>query len=178
MKHLVYADVETTGLNESGTGAHILELGLLAVAIPTFAQVARFSAPIRPPNWETVKRNLDEKVLAMHTNSGLIAEIDKIPQPNGADVERAACEFMQQWAPKTLDWHTPMAGANPSFDRKWLLKHMPKLAGRFHYRHFECRTITFLQEWVLGEEFKESPHRALADCEQANETIRSFLGLQ
>ncbi len=178
-RNLVYCDVETTGLDEKS--GHLLEVALLAVSLPTFEPVARFTNVVLPPCWETVKRNMNEKVRAMHDASGLIAMLDAAATTGSdnsvAQVELRASAFIQHWAPRTQSWHTPMAGANPSFDRKWLEKHMPHLAKKFHYRHFEVRTITFLQEWILGEAFVESPHRALADCEQANNTVRAFLGL-
>lgn len=181
MKHLIFVDVETTGLNEKAPGAHILELALVAVELPTFKEVAAASWLVLPPCWPTVKRNLHEKVLEMHTTSGLIAELDALSGDNTGvsprEVEAAAVAFVQQWAPKTLGWHTPLAGANPSFDRGWLAAHMSKLAARFHYRHFEVRTITMLQEWILGEAFEASPHRALDDCFKAIGDTRRFLGL-
>lgn len=176
MKHLIFADTETTGLKPG----HVLELALVAVALPTFAVVAEFSRVVVPPLWPTVKRNLHERVVAMHTKSGLMAELDAEHAALGCTtptVEREALAFMQEWAPKTMSWHTPMAGANPSFDRMFLDADMKALAGRFHYRHFEVRTITLLQEWVFGEAFEESPHRALADCLKAIDDTRRFLGL-
>lgn len=176
MKALIFADVETTGLNAK-TG-FILEVGLLAVELPTFSPLARFTQVVRPLNWPTVRRNLHERVRAMHEPTGLLDAVEALPGPNTADVERAGAAFIQQWAPKTATWETPMAGANPRFDRDWLEEHMPKVASKFHgHRHFEVRTITFLQEWILGEAFVESPHRALADCEQAAAMVRAFLGL-
>jgi oligoribonuclease len=179
-RRLCFADVETTGLNENAPGACILEVGLLVVDVPTFEPVAAFSEVVVPPCWQTVKRNLPEKVAAMHIKSDLVRNLDDAERTGEyrlEDVQRRAAAFVQKWAPRTLDWHTPMAGANPSFDRRWIEKHMPELGKKFHYRHFEVRTISFLQEWVFGEALVESPHRALDDCKQALRSVRAFLGL-
>jgi oligoribonuclease len=179
MRNLIYADVETTGLDEKS--GHLLEVALLAVQLPTFEQVASFSQVVVPPCWETVKRNMNEKVLEMHTNSGLMAALDGV-QPEhhtAAQIELLAASFMQQWAPRTMGWHTPMAGANPSFDRRWLERHMPALAKRFHYRNYDVRTFTLTADWVFGTLVSEgAAHRALADCEKANDDVRRFLGLE
>lgn len=177
-RHLIFADTETTGLVPKG--GHILELALVAVTIPDFKEVAHMTEVILPPMWASVKRNLPERVQEMHAKSGLSKQLDAmsgVVDPNLAAVEKKAVAFVQEWAPKTMSWHTPLAGGNQSFERKWFEAHMPKLLEKFHYRPFEVRTITLLQEWVFGEEFVESPHRALPDCRKAIDDVRRFLGL-
>lgn len=176
MNNLVFLDVETTGLDEGRD--LILELAMVVVALPTFAPVAEFSRVIRPPLWETVKRNLHERVAAMHEASGLLADIDGSESVGEHLIEGEACAFVQQWAPHTPAWHTPLAGANPDFDRRFLRKRMPKLHAKFHYRNFDVRSITQLQDWVFGRTHVESAHRALDDCRQAIQQVRDFLGAQ
>ncbi len=173
--NLIFADFETTGLNENKD--HVLELALVAVEIPTFRIVAQEDWLIQPPCWPTIKRNLHERVLKMHTKTGLIAELDEGLGCPLNQVEQFARGFVQQHAPKTMDWHTPLAGAGPDFDRKFMAKHMPQLVGLFHYRNYDVRSVTQLQEWVFGVKQEESPHRALADCLKAVEDVKKFLGL-
>jgi oligoribonuclease (3'-5' exoribonuclease) len=176
VKTLIFCDLETAGLREDKDA--ILELALVAVHVPTFEIKARFSNVIRPDIWSTVKRNLHEKVLAMHTASGLAAELDAGAGSPAHIVEGLAVSFVREHAPETLAWHTPLAGANPDFDRRFLRKQMPKLHGTFHYRNFDVRSITQIQDWVFGQAHVESPHRALADCEQAIRQVREFLGIR
>lgn len=184
---LIFADTETTGLVPKN--GHIVELALVAVTLPRFEEIAHFTDVIVPPCWPTVKRNLHERVREMHEGSGLMAAIDDLYARGQKDaycsschtlssVEQAACQFVQTHAPKTMAWHTPLAGGNQAFERKWFEQHMTKLLEKFHYRPFEVRTITLLQEWVFGEEFQESPHRALPDCRKAISDTRRFLGLE
>lgn len=176
MPNLIFIDCETTGLKENTD--HILELALVAVELPTFREVAHFTSPVLPPTWPTVKRNLHEKVLAMHTNSGLIAELDRAGDEAFSHfVEGHALAFVREHSPQTLAFHTPMAGANPDFDRRFIRQRMPKLHAAFHYRNFDVRSITQLQDWVFGVAHVESPHRALADCRQAIQAVRTFLGV-
>lgn len=179
MRNLIFIDCETTGLNESKE--HIVEIALVAVEVPTFKEVAHFSAVVVPPMWPTVRRNLHEKVETMHTESGLYREIDQMHEAEGNPthiVEGQALAFVRQWAPQTLAWHTPMAGANPDFDRRFLRARMPKLHAAFHYRNFDVRSITQLQDWVFGVAHQDSPHRALPDARKAAQDVRIFLGVE
>ncbi len=176
MKHLIFCDCETTGLDENKD--HILELALVAVELPTFREVAHYVSVVVPPMWPTVLRNMHERVCRMHAASGLLAEIAQTEGERPVHlVEGEAIAFVQQWAPQTLSWHTPLAGANPDFDRRFLRKRMPKLHARFHYRSFDVRAFTQLQDWVFGVEHRESPHRALADCRKAISDVREFIGI-
>lgn len=173
MPNLIFCDLETTGLDESRNA--ILEIALLAVKLPTFEVVAEFSECVRPPMLATLRRNVHEKVEAMHSVSGLWIDVEA----HGREahlVEGDALAFVREHSPQTLAFHTPLAGANPDFDRRFLRKHMPKLHAAFHYRNFDVRSITQLQDWVFGQAHVESPHRALADCLQAASVVRKFLG--
>ena len=171
--NLIIGDCETTGLDEAKD--YILEIALVAVSLPTFTEVAFFSSVVCPPQWATVYRNMPERVQAMHTASGLIAELNGV-EPNGAEVEKAACAFVRQHSPRTPVWTTPLGGANPDFDRRFLRKRMPQLHAMFHYRNFDVRAITQLQDWVFGWKHVESPHRALPDARKAAADVRAFLG--
>jgi oligoribonuclease (3'-5' exoribonuclease) len=175
VRHLIFLDLETCGLREDKDP--ILELAMVAVALPTFAVVAEYSEIVRPDIWSTVKRNLHEKVSAMHAASGLSAQLDAGAGVAAHIAEGNAVAFVREHAPQTLAWHTPLAGANPDFDRRFLRKQMPKLHGTFHYRNFDARSITQIQDWVFGQTHVESPHRALADCHQAIAQVKTFLGL-
>lgn len=175
MPNLIICDCETTGLNEQKD--HIVEIALVAVELPTFQEVASFACPVLPPLWPTVKRNMHEKVVAMHEASGLMALIDEGLCEAAHLVEGEAIAFVRKWSPHTVNWQTPLAGANPDFDRRFLKQRMAKLHAMFHYRNFDVRSITQLQDWVFGRGHVESPHRALPDARKAAADVRAFLGL-
>lgn len=178
MRNLAFIDCETTGLNE--TKDHIVEVAIVVVDVDAnFREIASFSRVSVPPLWPTVRRNMHEKVLAMHAASGLLGEIDAAAEDEHhvqAHVEVDAVEFIQRYAPQTAVWHTPMAGANPDFDRRFLRARMPKLHAKFHYRNFDVRSITQLQDWIFGQAHTESPHRALPDARKAVADLCSFIG--
>jgi oligoribonuclease len=178
MPNLIICDCETTGLDEAKD--YVIEVALFAVSLPTFEEVVHLSAVVVPPLWPTVKRNMPEKVLEMHTASGLIAEVDRAHDEGRnatGSVEQAMLAFMSKVSPHTPVWKTPLGGANPDFDRRFLRKRMPKLEGAFHYRNWDVRSITQLQDWVFGVQHVESPHRALPDARKAAADVRAFLGL-
>lgn len=182
--NLIICDCETTGLDEAKD--YILEIALVACALPCFAEQAHLSAVVVPPLWPTVRRNMPARVLEMHEASGLLAEVDRAHaegRNDAASVEKAMCQFVRQLSPATGDfrnpttqWQTPLGGCNPDFDRRFLRKRMPALHGLFMYRNFDVRSITQLQDWVFGEAHVESPHRALADARKAAADVRAFLG--
>jgi oligoribonuclease (3'-5' exoribonuclease) len=174
--NLIFLDLETCGLREDKDP--IIELAMVAVEIPTFTVMAEFQAIVRPEMWSGIKLNLHAKVAEMHAANGLAAQLDTGAGAPAHIVEGEALKFVREHAPQTMAWHTPLAGANPDFDRRFMRKQMPKLHGAFHYRNFDARSITQLQTWVFGGAPPAAPHRALADCHQAIDQIRSFLGLK
>lgn len=176
--NLVFCDCEATGLDEGRD--HLLEIALVAVELPTFRVVATYDSVIVPPQWPTVKRNLPERVRDMHEASGLLASLGDAwgaGKRDYAAVEAEALAFVRQHSPHTPTWKTPLAGANPDFDRRFLRKRMPRLHEAFHYRNFDVRSITQLQDWVFGAAHVESPHRALPDALKAVADVREFLGI-
>lgn len=177
MPNLIIADCETTGLDEKKD--HILEIALVAVDRRTFQVVAEASWIVVPPLWPTVKRNMPEKVLEMHTRSGLIAAVEERDEGRNmaGSVEQVALAFIRKHALHTPVWQTPLGGCNPDFDRRFLRARMPKLHAAFHYRNFDVRAITQLQDWVFGVQHVDSPHRALPDALKAAADVRAFLGV-
>lgn len=177
MNNLILCDCETTGLDEKKD--YIVEVALVAVNLPTFQEVAHLSAVVVPPLWPTVRRNLHERVLEMHRASGLLDEIDRAYDDGrnlAGSVENAMLAFVRQASPHTPQWHTPLGGCNPDFDRRFLRERMPKLHGAFFYRNFDVRSITQLCDWVFGQAHVDSPHRALLDARKAAADVRAFLG--
>src|SRR5690606_40934701 len=117
---LIFLDLETTGLHPEG--CDMLWVAAVAVRLARFDPVAEISRIVVPPLWPTVERNLREGVAAMHGRSGLLAMVDAAHRRGGAarsqDVESEVLAFVREHAPQTLNWHTPLAGANPDFDRR------------------------------------------------------------
>jgi oligoribonuclease len=183
--NVIWLDLETTGLDPSA--GHILEIGMVATRLPTFEVVAEWDAVILPSvigrpatsaELASMFKGMHPTVQEMHTKSGLWEEV-----PNGVPLAAAmkkAREFFNNNAGRTDTGQSPMAGANPSFDRGWLKAQGPEtraLEKLFSYRHFDVRTITQLQSWVFGIPYQNltPQHRALDDCHDAIHAVRKFL---
>ncbi len=155
--NIIILDTETEGLDEKRHA--VLELAMLAVEVPTFEIVAEFSQCVRILQ---VPTTIDPYVRKMHQDSGLWDDCLRSPH-SLVEVENAACAF--------VDAHThgdsPLGGANPAFDRRFLVAQLPLLARRFHYRNLDVRTLTYLDEWIVGAPKEAPAHRALGDCRQA-----------
>lgn len=175
--NVIWCDLETTGLDPQKD--QILEIALVATRLPDFEIVAEWDAVVKPVgfNDETIMQT-HERVQEMHAHSGLWADVCNIGGPIEAAVKKAQ-EFFHRNGGHTDKGQTPLAGANPTFDRGFLKQHAPTLERLFSYRHFDVRTLTQLQSWVFGVP-QRSPtpaHRALDDCHDAIHELRKFLGL-
>lgn len=174
---LIWLDLETTGLEPDRET--ILEIGLVATRLPTFEILGAWNEVIAAPLSRLDR--MHPKVVEMHKTSGLWAEVLK-SEATLDDAEAGALQFFRKYNGQTIDWQSPLAGANPGFDRGFLKKHMPKLNTAFHYRNFDVRTVTLLQEWLT--EYRSSAgcgpnaaHRSIQDCRDAIAAMRSFLGV-
>jgi oligoribonuclease len=180
--NLIFIDLETSGLDPA-TG-EILEIGMLAVDPRTMRELAAWSTPLKA---KCFTGEWHPKVVEMHTASGLLAELRSGPQnlklaaggfPDVREAEAHAVGFFNGNRGRTDPGWSPLCGANPDFDRRWLERHMPALARCFHYRSFDSNFCWQLRQFVTGggQEKVGVAHRALADCRQSIQTIREFLG--
>ena len=119
---LAWLDIETTGLDER-TG-HLLEVAIV-ITDNDFNEVAEpFSMLVQPtdPAW---KDDLNDFVTAMHTDNGLIRDLDAGMGTPLPEVEFAAVHYLQTHCGTEAK---PMMGGNSiTFDRNWLKHHMPML---------------------------------------------------
>lgn len=175
--NVIWLDLETTGLVPAE--GHILEIAMVATRLPDFEIVGEWDAVVKPPGFGPAMFNaMHPNVQEMHTKSGLWGDVERQGGPLDAAVKKAA-EFFHSNNGHTDKGQSPLAGANPTFDRGWLKHHAPALERLFSYRHFEVRTITQLQTWVFGVPLKDltPQHRALDDCHDAIHYLRKFLGV-
>lgn len=188
MPIIILGDTETTGLKPVEKHK-VLEIGLLAVEVPSFQEVASFSTPIRWAKHVVLEDITDDFVLQMHTKNGLLSEIFNEPLPhnnraNGGlpsiwEADAEAAEFVKKWtAGNAPAWRDlpELCGAGPEFDRQYLEKHMPKLFSCFHYRNFDINAFWLLKKY-MGEwdgNKDNQPHRAILDCRRELQAIIDF----
>jgi oligoribonuclease len=108
--------------------------------------------------------NMQQVVMDMHTNSGLINEI-----PNGTTLEKAdeaIIAYLKKYAP--AEGKSPLAGNSVYVDRAFIARDLPLLNKYLHYRTIDVSTIKELaRRWHPKTYFsapaKDGNHRALGD---------------
>jgi oligoribonuclease len=170
-ENLVWIDCEMTGLNPeldclvevavviTNSELEILDAGLDVVIKP------------RPESW----RNMSDFVRNMHTESGLVNEVE-----NGLSLEEAEkviLDYIKQFVPNEKE--APLAGNTIGTDRMFINKYMPKLDQHLHYRNIDVSSIKELtRRWYPRVYFqmpkKDGGHRALADILESIKELRYY----
>ena len=158
--YLVWIDCEMTGLDlkvdELCEIAVVITTEQLELVDPGLQLVIRPSA--------AALANMNEFVTNMHTESGLILELE-----SGLPVEVAeqqVLDYIKRWVPQERT--APLAGNSIGTDRMFLLKQMPQLESHLHYRNVDVSSLKELaRRWYPRTYFnmpkKAGGHRALAD---------------
>lgn len=185
MSVLFFLDVETTGLYPVEKHL-ILELGITAVSEPDFTEIESWSTCIYHEQGD-VSRRLDDFVLKMHRESGLMADLSKMwngeaPKVTPRQALLEALAFVNRHSQNcgTDDrgkLEVFMCGANPGFDRDYLKSWMPDLMSRFHHRQIDVNTLFLIRRFLLGGPVAKfgTAHRTIADNRQALAGIHEFI---
>ncbi|TVS21551.1 oligoribonuclease [Corynebacterium sanguinis] len=158
---IVWIDLEMTGLDPdkhvivevaalvTDSELNILGEGIDIVVHATQAQLAE----------------MDEVVVAMHTDNGLLPEITA-STVSLADAEDAVLGLVAKHCDPAHP--APLAGNSIATDRSFIRAHMPRLDAALHYRMIDVSTVKELaRRWFPKAYFnqpdKGMSHRALAD---------------
>lgn len=168
---LVWIDCEMTGLDP--TRDEIVEIACI-VTEPDLTEVdAGITVVVKPSDGPLA--TMDEVVMRMHTDSGLLAEI-----PAGTTLEDAQAqvlEYVRSHVPEARK--APLAGSSVYVDRGFLARYMPDLDAHLHYRLIDVSTIKELsRRWYprvyFGMPPKNGNHRALADIRESIAELRFY----
>lgn len=170
-ENLVWIDCEMTGLNPeadclvevavviTNSELEILDEGFEVVIKP------------RPESWA----NMNEFVRNMHTESGLINDVEQGLEL--AVAEQQILDYIKKFVPNAKE--APLAGNTIGTDRMFLNKYMPELDQHLHYRNIDVSSIKELtRRWYPRVYFqlpkKEGGHRALADILESIQELRYY----
>jgi len=159
---LIWIDLEMTGLDPDR--CRILEIAVLATDSELKLIPGEYHAVIKAP--PAALRNLKPQVREMHTRSGLLERV-KGSRNSLATVERGALEFIKARASKG---EGILSGNSIHVDRRFLLRHMPRVASYLHYRLVDVSTIKELvRRWYpsLPHFPKADSHTAMADIRES-----------
>lgn len=180
MRGFIGIDIETTGLDpESG---HILE-----VAVVRFDHEMQEQGRVQllcvdeQAVAKVAERDLDPFIINMHTESGLLAELDALEWDAQGSKEsyQALLDIVASWH-EALGGPQPMLGSSVHFDRAWLKVHMPELEALFSHRNIDASSLREYARVVDPEGLTEvegtlkerATHRAKDDVLASAELVK------
>lgn len=160
---LIWLDLETTGLEpEVDT---ILSIGCIATTV-ALVELDRREWVLRLPAGLTFS---DPKAKEMHVASGLLERC-------GLEGESPVIVHQEllEWLRHDQQLVRYLAGSSVHFDQMFLRKHMPQVAGLFHYRQLNVSTLKLLANLWLGLDpaRRAVAHTPLADLEWSIAELR------
>lgn len=176
---LIWVDTETTGFHPFNHS--ILEIGMVATT-QALSVIDIFHVPVRPMN--DPRPLMDDAVLEMHTNSGLLEQSEQhgISYLEATEEACAWLDAIHGYGEDSVD-PLPMAGSSVHFDRRFLQVKLPEIDQQFHYRNVDVSTIKELCQrynpdvYSHLEEYttKKGLHRALPDIADSIKEFRFYL---
>mgnify|MGYP002128709656 CR=1 FL=1 len=161
---MVWIDCEMTGLNLDVD--ELVEVAVIITDSELNAVHEGFDIVINPS--AAAMANMGEFVTNMHTTSGLIEEI-----PDGVSLEEAQAQvlaYINEHVPEGQK--PPMCGNSIGTDRAFIVRYMPEVDARLHYRNIDVSSLKELsRRWYPRVYFnsptKDGGHRALADIQES-----------
>lgn len=168
---LVWIDCEMTGLDLASDA--LVEIACIITEADLTELDGGVSFVIKPPDAPLAA--MDDVVVQMHNDSGLIHEI-----PNGislVDAEQQVLNYVTLHIPEPRKAH--LAGSSVYVDRGFLARDMPSLNDYLHYRVVDVSSIKELvRRWYPRAYFntpeKTGNHRALADIRESIAELRYY----
>ena len=160
----LWIDLETTGLDPDND--RIIEVGWF-LSDNHHQLTPEQSVLITPDKvgWELMQQDLF--VQSMHTNNGLIADMETFGSILPEDAEDQILEDLS----KHHDENFILAGSSVHFDRAFIREWMPRLDRELSHRHFDVSVLRmFFNQLNFGFLFHdkhESKHRALNDVKDS-----------
>jgi len=168
--NLIWVDMEMSGLNPDTD--KVLEVAIV-VTDTHLNTVAEAPVLVVHQN-DAVLDAMDSWNKAAHAKSGLIERV-KASNLAEADVESRMVEFLRQHVPAGV---SPLCGNSVHQDRRFMVRHLPRLEAFFHYRNLDVSTLKELvKRWrpELAAGFaKHGKHEALADIYESIEELKYY----
>ena len=166
---LVWVDMEMTGLDPDTD--RVIEIATIVTTQDL--EVLAEGPVIALRQSEAAIAAMDEWNTRTHTQSGLVDRI-RSSTIDEAEASARTLAFLEQWVEPNS---SPMCGNSICQDRRFMVKHLPELAGFFHYRNLDVTTLKLLATYWrkdLPEVPKRNVHEALADIRESIEELRYY----
>ncbi|MGQ0750791.1 MAG: oligoribonuclease [Betaproteobacteria bacterium] len=167
---LIWIDMEMSGLNPEVD--RVLEIAIV-ITDPNLNTVAE--APVLVLHQpDALLAAMDEWNRSMHGKSGLIDRVRASALTESA-AEEQMIAFLQRHVPPAT---SPMCGNSVHQDRRFLVRHLPRLEAYFHYRNLDVSTLKELaRRWkpeIMAGLTKHGKHEALADIYESIEELKYY----
>ena len=169
---LVWIDCEMTGLDL--TKDQLVEIAVIVTDADLTELDEGVSIIIRPDDL-SILEGMDEVVVNMHTDSGLL---DLIPSGVSlAEAQEQVMAYVHQHVPEARK--SPLAGSSVYVDRGFLARDMPELDAHLHYRLVDVSSVKEIaRRWYPRAYFnspeKKGNHRALGDIRESIAELRYY----
>jgi oligoribonuclease len=168
--NLVWIDLETTGLDPESRV--ILEIACL-VTDKDLNELGDGIDLVVHQEGHAIGQ-LDPWCVKQHGASGLL-DASRASKTSLAEAEALTLAHVRRYC---LSKKAPLCGNSVCFDRRFLIRHMPKLEAYFHYRNVDVSSIKELvRRWrptVVEKVTKTSRHRALDDIRESIAELRLY----
>jgi oligoribonuclease len=170
-EYIVWADCEMTGLDIEKD--EICEIAVIITDEQLKPVDEGIQIVIRPS--DAAMANMGEFVRQMHTDSGLLAELE-----SGVSLQSAqeqVLSYLGKYIPEPKT--APLAGNSIGTDRMFIIRQMPKLDAFLHYRNIDVSSLKELvRRWYPRVYFqlpkKNGSHRALADIRESIQELAYY----
>lgn len=170
-EYIVWADCEMTGLDIEKD--EICEIAVIITDDQLKPVDEGIQVVVKPS--ASAMANMGDFVRQMHTDSGLLSELE-----SGVSIESAQEQVLAYLGkfitePKTA----PLAGNSIGTDRMFIIRQMPKLDAFLHYRNIDVSSLKELvRRWYPRVYFqlpkKIGSHRALADIRESIQELAYY----
>ena len=165
---LLWIDLEMTGLDPEKD--RILEVAAIATDWK-FNEIARYTSVIKVPE-QLIKERMVGEFWDKYdkTRQALIAQNE-----SGLDRDHVEQELVD-FVDKNFGKKVYLAGNSIHQDRRFIVRELPKLNQKLHYRMLDVSAWKIYFAEVLGKKFvKPEAHRALDDIEGSIEELKWYL---
>lgn len=170
LDNLVWIDLETTGLDPESRV--ILEIACL-VTDKDLNELGDGVDLVVHQEGHAIGQ-LDPWCVKQHAASGLL----EAARGSQTTLDAAEAETLVYVKRHCLSGKAPLAGNSVCFDRRFLIRHMPRLEKYLHYRNVDVSSVKELaRRWrpaVVETMKKASRHRALDDLRESIAELRVY----
>ena len=168
--NLIWIDMEMSGLNPETD--KVLEVAILITDAQLNVLAESPVLVVHQP--QSVLDAMDNWNKSTHAKSGLVGRV-LASTLTEAEAETQMIAFLSQYVPKSI---SPMCGNSVHQDRRFMVKHMPKLEDYFLYRNLDVSTLKELaRRWkpeILAGLVKHGKHEALADIYESIDELKYY----